>query len=1050
MKYPDLPESLLALEEEILARWREEDLFRKTLDATRDGSPFVFFEGPPTANGRPGLHHIISRAIKDLVCRHRTMQGRSVTRIAGWDTHGLPVEIEAERKLGISGKPQIEELGIARFNEVCRDSVFTYKEEWERLSERIGYWLDYSRAYVTFHTGYIESVWWIVKELAGKGLLYRGQKSVPYCPRCGTALSSHEVAQGYEDVEDPSLYFLAERVDDAGAPLSDRSAFLVWTTTPWTVPSNTALAVREDLTYAEVAWNGRTVILAEARVPAVFGEGAGVLRTFPGRDLVGARYARPLDLVPITEDERSRGWRVVAEGFVSAEDGSGIVHVAPAFGADDYEAGRRHGLPLLNPVDDRGHFRDGIPLVGGRFVKEADPDLIEELRKRDRLFRLGSIVHPYPHCWRCGSPLLYISRSSWFAATSTLRDDMLANNARVSWRPPEVGEGRFGDWLANNVDWALSRERFWGTPLPVWMCDKDAGHARWIGSVAELEAAAGPLGDGFDPHRPFIDELTWRCEQCAGTMRRDPAVLDVWFDSGAMPYAQWHWPFENDDEFRRHFPADFICEGLDQTRGWFYTLMAISTMLGMGPSYRNVIVNDLILDAEGRKMSKSKGNVVDPWEAIGEFGSDPLRWYLLLVSNPWVPKRYDPEGVRESTRKFFDTVGNTYRFFALYANVEAWAPAGSDPAPAERSVLDRWLLSRLQRTVAEVGRELDDYQLTRAYRAVVEFVNEDLSNWFVRRSRPRFWGNTDELDARAAFRTLWDALRVTARLTAPAVPFYADWLHRAIDHGESAHLARFPEVDESLVDAALEEEMAAVRVLVSLGRAAREEVRIRVRQPLRTLHAVVPGRVRPRPELLQVLKDELNVKEVVFLDSAATLVKLVARPNFRALGPRFQKQSEAAARAIRELDQDRLRAFRRGDVVTIDVGGDVRLDPAWLEVVEEASGDLVVKAQEGHAAALDPSLDDELRQEGMARELVNRIQRLRKDSGLEITDRIRLGIEGPAEVRDALARFEDLVARETLALEVAGGPDGTADGFDSVLEDDIDGFRVRVALSRAR
>jgi isoleucyl-tRNA synthetase len=613
-----------------------------------------------------------------------------------------------------------------------------------------------------------------------------------------------------------------------------------------------------------------------------------------------------------------------------------------------------------------------------------------------------------------------------------------------------VGEGRFGDWLANNVDWALSRERFWGTPLPVWMCDKDAGHARWIGSVAELEAAAGPLGDGFDPHRPFIDELTWRCEHCAGTMRRDPAVLDVWFDSGAMPYAQWHWPFENDAEFRRHFPADFICEGLDQTRGWFYTLMAISTMLGMGPSYRNVIVNDLILDAEGRKMSKSKGNVVDPWEAIGEFGSDPLRWYLLLVSNPWVPKRYDPEGVRESTRKFFDTVGNTYRFFALYANVEAWAPAGSDPAPAERSVLDRWLLSRLQRTVAEVGRELDDYQLTRAYRAVVEFVNEDLSNWFVRRSRPRFWGNTDELDARAAFRTLWDALRVTARLTAPAVPFYADWLHRAIDHGESAHLARFPEVDESLVDAALEEEMAAVRVLVSLGRAAREEVRIRVRQPLRTLHAVVPGRVRPRPELLQVLKDELNVKEVVFLDSAATLVKLVARPNFRALGPRFQKQSEAAARAIRELDQDRLRAFRRGDVVTIDVGGDVRLDPAWLEVVEEASGDLVVKAQEGHAAALDPSLDDELRQEGMARELVNRIQRLRKDSGLEITDRIRLGIEGPAEVRDALARFEDLVARETLALEVAGGPDGTADGFDSVLEDDIDGFRVRVALSRAR
>ena len=1050
MIYPDLPASLLELEDEMLGRWREEDLFRQTLRATEEGEPFVFYEGPPTANGRPGLHHIISRTIKDIVCRHRTMKGHRVTRIAGWDTHGLPVEIEAEQKLGISGKPEIEAFGIARFNEVCRDSVFTYKEEWERFSERIGYWLDYSRPYVTFHTEFIESVWWILGELARRGLLYRGHKSVPYCPRCGTALSSHEVAQGYAEVDDPSLYFLCDIVDAAGNPDPGRRSFLVWTTTPWTVPSNTALAVRDELEYAEVEWEGRRLILARERVRAVLGEGVRIRRIHRGAELVGIRYRRPLDLVAVGAEALEKGWRVVAEDFVSATDGTGIVHLAPAFGADDYEAGVRHGLPLLRPVDDRGHFRPDVPLVGGIFVKQADPILLERLAEEGALLRTEVYTHAYPHCWRCASPLIYMARDSWFAATSTLREELLANNATVSWHPPEVGQRRFGDWLANNVDWALSRDRFWGTPLPVWICDRDPDHVEWIGSMEALAGRAGPLGDDFDPHRPYVDELTWGCAECDGVMRRHPSVLDVWFDSGAMPYAQWHWPHDNDRAFGEHFPADFICEALDQTRGWFYSLIAISTMLGRGSSFRNVIVNDMILDAEGQKMSKSRGNVVDPWDAIAEFGSDPLRWYLITVSHPWTSKSYDPQGVREAARRFFDTAMNTYRFFALYANVEAWVPADSDRGPAGRSVLDRWLLSRLHRTIERVGRELERYELTPAYRAVADFVNEDLSNWYVRRSRPRFWGNTDPGDAEAAFRTLWEALVALARLAAPITPLFSDWMHRGLTGGASVHLASFPSPEKAILDDPLEREMASVRILVSLGRAAREEVRLRVRQPLRTLHALHPAGLSLRPELLELLKDELNVKQIILVDSSEALVELRARPNFRALGPRFQHESEAAATALRALEQAALRAFGLGEPVSIVVGGQtVPVEADWLEVTEAAAGDLVVRSDQGHLVALDPALDDELVAEGMARELVNRIQRLRRDRGLAITDRIHVAIAGPPPVEEAVARFGALIARDTLALEVAM-VDESAARRDVSRVDEIDGARVRVAIRRAQ
>ena len=631
MTYPELPESLLDIEEAMLERWRTEDLFRQTLTANEEGEPFVFYEGPPTANGRPGLHHIIGRTIKDLVCRYHAMQGRSVTRIAGWDTHGLPVEIEAEKKLGISGKPEIEALGIAEFNQVCKDSVFTYKEEWKELSERIAYWLEYWRPYVTFEPEYIESVWWILKSLADKDLLYRGHKSVPYCPRCGTTLSSHEVAQGYKNIEDPSLTFVAEVLEDDGAP--DGRALLAWTTTPWTVASNTGLAVHPELSYVEVARGNRRYVVAEARVEALFGESADIVGAFKGADLVGLRYRRPLEVVPMPDDPEN-GWTVIGEDFVSAQDGTGIVHMAPAFGADDYAAGQKHGLPMLNPIDDAGRFHDYVDLVGGRFVKDADTALVDALRDRGLLFDIGRITHSYPHCWRCDSPLLYVARDSWFIRTSSLKDQLLANNEQVAWHPPEIGENRFGEWLRGNVDWALSRDRYWGTPLPVWVCDGDDSHTHWIGSLAELADAAGGLPDDFDPHRPFIDELTWACADCDGTMRRTPEVIDVWFDSGAMPFAQWHYPFENQDEFRRHFPADFISEGLDQTRGWFYSLMAISTLLGRGPCYRNVIVNDMILDAEGQKMSKSKGNLVNPWDAIAEHGADVLALVLHHLIQP--------------------------------------------------------------------------------------------------------------------------------------------------------------------------------------------------------------------------------------------------------------------------------------------------------------------------------------------------------------------------------------------------------------------------------
>ena len=1037
MRYPAVPRSRVSLEEAVLDTWRDEDTFQRTLDGTRDGEPFVFFEGPPTANGRPGLHHIISRAIKDLVCRYQTMLGRHVTRIAGWDTHGLPVEIEAQKQLGIEDKREIEERGIAWFNERCRESVFTYKDEWERFSERIGYWLDYSRPYVTFHAEYVETAWWLLQQMANRGLLYRGHKVVPWCPSDQTVLSSHELSLGYRDVKDPSLWVTLELLDGSGRHL------LVWTTTPWTLVSNVALAVNPAIEYVEVAHEGRRLILARSRAEALFGgEHVGV--AVDVAELIGARYRRPFELIP-GDTVKGRAWEIVPGDFVSDEEGSGIVHMAPAYGADDYQAGKDFGLAVLEPVQPDGTFAADLPIVGGVFFKDADELLVADLKARGLVFRSTREAHSYPHCWRCDTPLVYMARHSWFARTSSLRDDLLANNARVSWHPPEVGEGRFGEWLKGNVDWALSRDRYWGTPLPVWVSEDDPERIEWIGSFAELTEKAGGLPEDFDPHRPFIDEITWNCPETGATMRRVPEVVDVWFDSGAMPWAQWHYPFENRELYERHFPADFICEAVDQTRGWFYSLHAISTMLGLGPAFRNVIVNDLILDAEGRKMSKSRGNVVDPWDAVADHGADGVRWYMITVSNPWLPTRFDPEGVKESAARFFDTLLNTYRFFALYANVEDWAP-GTAPETVARPPLDRWLLSRLNGLVTTVRSEIDGYNPTRAYRAVAAFVDGELSNWYVRRARPRFWGNTDAADSSAAFATLHEALRTVALLIAPVTPFVSDWLHRGLT-GRSSHTELFPDADPAMIDEALEAQMVDVRSLSTLARSAREQVRIRVRQPLGRLLAVVPGDA-PADDVLALLVDEVNVKRVEFTDSAEALVTLVARPAFRAVGRRFGRLTQEAARKIRELGAEELGVVRAGGTVRIDVDGEShRVGGDEMEILEEARGEWIVRAEGRYTVALDPVLTDELRREGLARELVNRVQRLRRESGLDITDRIRLAVEGTGAVCEAVRAHEAVIARETLAVvvRVGGGMDGD---FEFRSEAVLDGEAAVLGLSR--
>ena len=1078
------------LENEVLALWREEKLFEQTL-AQAEGKPeFVFFEGPPTANGQPGIHHVFARTVKDLFCRYRAMRGNHVARKAGWDTHGLPVEIEVEKRIetdfGIrTAKQQIEKIGVERFNEMCRESVWRYKNDWESLSERIGYWLDYSDPYITYSNDYIESVWWALATMFRRGRLYRGHKVLPYCARCGTTLSSHEVAQGYKDVKDPSAFVALKLVDEQSA---GPRRILVWTTTPWTLVSNVALAVNPSLEYIELRKRkgdgNETVIVALTRAPAVLGDDFAdrweTVRSFRGKELVGKRYHRPLDWVPYKDGNHEI---IVGEDFVSAEEGTGVVHMAPAFGADDYAAGQRNGLAFLQPVDLRGEFPADMPLVGGKFVKDADPIIIEELKRRGVLFKAAAFEHAYPHCWRCETPLLYYARTSWFIRTTEFKDSMLVRNSRVDWHPPEIGAGRFGEWLTNNIDWAVSRDRYWGTPLPIWVCDRDSSHAEAIGGYDELAKRAGKaLGDGFDPHKPFIDRYTWKCS-CGGTMTRTPEVIDAWFDSGSMPFAQWHFPFENRAKFERYYPADFIAEGIDQTRGWFYSLLAIATGLGdalpnnqlaheLGSAttatpasgekvavdtapYRAVVVNDLVLDAEGQKMSKRLGNIIDPNTVIPRYGADAVRLFLTTSSQIWTPRRFDEAGIRDTAGRFLLTFKNVYTgIFAEYANF-GWTASDKDPAPENRPLLDRWVLSRLAAVERDANEMLSRYEATNAAKAVMMFFDEDVSKWYVRQSRHRFY-DVDGEDNRAAFATLHEILVVTCRLLAPFAPFITDWVHRELT-GKSVHLSPFIREQPGVIDVDLERAMSHIRVLATLGRAAREEASVKVRQPLSRLVCVVPlhGQVPTAAEkategrlgeLSPLLAAELNIKKIEFITSADDLVTLKARPNFRALGKKFGKSTPLAAEAVQALSSEALREFEAGKPLYVSVENESReLSGDDFTITRTAAGELTVKEEAGYFAALDPEVTRELRLEGLARELVSRVQRLRKELGFAVSDRITLSVAGDAEIVEAVKVFQGWIANEVLAVKVMVGEKNEIHATHTF---DLDGLSVQVALAR--
>lgn len=1079
---PSADERAHDLEQTLIATWRTEQLFASLQASRADAPPFVFFEGPPTANGRPGIHHVFSRTIKDLICRHRTMRGFYVPRKAGWDTHGLPVEIEVEKELQrekaerdgvdpadvarLGGKHMIEETGVAEFNRRCRESVWKYRAEWEALSERIGYWLDYENAYVTYHNDYVESVWWALATLHEKSLLTTGHKILPYCARCGTALSSHEVAQGYQDVEDPSVYVSLDLEPlSEGAP---RQRVLVWTTTPWTLVSNTALAVHPTLVYAELRkknvsdW---TILLAEARVPAVLGadwaDRWDVVTTHLGSSLVGRRYTRPLDWVDFPEDGEHE--IIVGADFVTAEDGSGVVHLSPAFGADDYAVGQKHGLAFIQPVTARGEFEAHVPVVGGMFFKQADATIVEELEQRGVLWKMQKFVHSYPHCWRCDTPLLYYARESWFIRTTEVRDAMLSRNAAVNWNPPEIGAGRFGEWLSNNVDWAISRDRYWGTPLPVWVNDADPSEIEVMGSFAQLAERVGEaLGESFDPHKPFVDAYVWPARSGTGTMRRVPQVIDTWFDSGSMPFAQWHYPFENRELVEAQYPADFICEGVDQTRGWFYSLLAIASTLGDAlpnnaggaAPFKAVVVNDLVLDASGLKMSKSRGNVVNPFEVLERHGADAVRLFLIASSQVWTPRRFDEDAIRETAGRFLLTLRNVYGgIFAQYANF-GWSPSDQDPAVAERPLLDRWILSRLTRVEHEVDAMLTGFDATSAARRVMQFVDDDVSKWYVRMSRARFY-DVETADNRAAFATLHEVLVVTARLLAPFAPFISDWLHRAL-LGTSVHLASYVRA-EGYRDDALEDAMTAIRTLAGLGHAARDVADVRVRQPLPSLQCVVPGDAAPLVALASLLATELNVKRVDFVTNTDDLVRLEGKANFRVLGKKFGGITPKVAAAVAELDESALRDLVGGRHVAVMVDGESReITPEDVTIIRRAAGAAVVQEDAGYGVALDPTISPELRDEGLAREIVSRVQRLRRDAGLAVSDRIRLAVAGDDAIERVARAFETHVAGEVLATELlvgleAGSPfhTGTDDDTWTMLpDDDVDGRIVRLALKK--
>ncbi len=1020
--YEKVPTNVNFVERErsVLSFWQEKDIFRRSIKEREGGENYTFYDGPPTANGKPHIGHVLTRVIKDMIPRYRAMKGAHILRKAGWDTHGLPVELEVEKKLGIDGKGEIEKYGIAPFIDECKKSVWSYKGMWEEFSGIVGFWADMDDPYVTYHDDYIESEWWALKKIFDRGLLYKGFKCVPYCPRCGTPLSSHEVAQGYKTVKERSAVVRFRALDED-------AYFLAWTTTPWTLPSNTALCVNKEDTYCRIkAEDGNTYYMAKPLLAAIFPPIEGkepyeILGEMKGEALLGRSYEPLYECAADTA--RAQGKRahyIVEDGYVSMSDGTGIVHIAPAFGDDDSRLGRRFDLPFIQKVDARGNMTADAP-AAGMFVKDADAVILKDLDARGLLFSAPRFEHEYPFCWRCNTPLIYYAQDTWFIRMSAVREDLIRNNKTVNWIPESIGEGRFGDWLKNVQDWGLSRNRYWGTPLNIWTCS--CGECLSVGSREELRSLARNCPEKVELHRPYIDEVVIDCPKCGGEMRRTPEVIDCWFDSGAMPFAQWHYPFENKEIFDQNFPADFISEAIDQTRGWFYSLMAISTLIFDRAPYKNVIVLGHVLDKDGQKMSKSKGNAVDPMEELGKYGADAIRWYFYSNSAPWLPNKYHEGAVLEGRNKLMGTLYNTYAFFVLYANIDGFDAADHTLDEGALTPMDRWILSRLYSTVGEVDRRLGNYEIPETARALQEFVG-DLSNWYVRRSRERFWQKGMPADKVAAYMTLHTCLTTLAKALAPMLPFLSEDIYRNLVAGhiagapESVHLCDFPEVLDRFIDKQLEEDMDEVLAIVTLGRAARAAATIKNRQPLSRMF--VKGRRALSELYLAIIRDELNVKEVVFTDSVRDFTSYTFRPQLRTVGPKYGKQLGFIGKALAGLDgnaaydtllSEGALTFTAPDGTKIRLAEeDLLIDMVKAEGFESAS-------DRGVTVVLDTHLSEALIEEGLVRELISKIQTMRKDSDFLVTDHIAVGVSGSERIADIVKKYAAEIGGATLCDE---------------------------------
>ncbi len=1028
--------SFVAREKEVEKFWKENDIFVKSMKNREGQENYTFFDGPPTANGKPHIGHVLTRAIKDLIPRYRTMKGYHVLRKAGWDTHGLPVELEVEKALGISGKPEIEKYGIEDFIKKCKGSVFTYQSEWEEMSDRVGFWADMESPYVTYHNDYIESVWWALRQIWDKGLLYKGHKIMPYCPRCGTSLSSHEVAQGYKDVKENSVI--------AKFPIKGKEGeyLLAWTTTPWTLPSNVALCVNPHQTYVKVQAEDGIYIMAQALTEKVFADQSlTVLETYIGTDLCGMEY-EPLYTFVAPEE---KAYYVVADNYVTMDDGTGIVHIAPAFGEDDSRVGKDNNLPFVNHVNTQGNFIDGCGEWSGMFVKDTDKLIIRDLKERNQCFAVIPFEHSYPFCWRCDTPLLYYACDTWFIKMTAVRDNLLKNNNTVNWLPDNIKHGRFGNFLENIIDWGLSRSRYWGTPLPIWECS--CGHRHVVGSIAELKEMGINCPDDIELHKPYVDQVKLRCEKCGGEMTRVSEVIDCWFDSGSMPFAQWHYPFENKELFEQNFPADFISEAIDQTRGWFYTLMAISTLLFDKAPYKNVVVLGHVQDDKGIKMSKHKGNVILPMDILNEQGSDAVRWYFYSNSAPWLPNRFSAKNVSESQRKFLGTLWNTYAFYVLYAEIDKFNPTEHTLDVSKLSILDKWILSKLNKLIETVDKNLENYRITEATRAMTEFVDE-LSNWYVRRSRNRFWASELTEDKISAYMTLYTTLVEFAKVCAPFIPFMTEEIYQnlvlSVDKTapESIHLCDFPVVRPELNFPEIEQDMDAIRKIVMLGRACRNEANIKNRQPLSKLFVQSANSINEAYS--DIILEELNIKEVAFTEDAGEFITYQFKPQMRTMGPKYGKLMRPIFDEIAKMDGATVMAqLNSGSPLTLTVEGtDVEINKEDVLIDTLQKDGFVSDSDAGFTVVLDTNLNDALIEEGYVREFISKVQTMRKDSGFEVTDRILVQFGGSDLIAEVVKNNEEEIKAQLLADTLTAD---TTEGKDW----NINGEKVVISITKA-